>query len=210
MNKELRFTAPLVRFKILKPGDANSEDIKPRYEVQPRCHPFVLGLEAPLWQGLVCIIDLDSGAYFASLESDGFLLLLRRSYLTTNYNGLVVRAVEEKIGREGFQNVKSYQRIGVFDVFDQWQRRQELPDLKEWAVKVVLVRELYLLIETGSELDFLASASLMGVWFTDLANQWERLTGTHNKASAAEWADGRLFIQSQAFGDFQICSLVGL
>ncbi|KAM0544689.1 hypothetical protein ACHAPJ_011676 [Fusarium lateritium] len=143
-NKELRFTAPLLRLNMLDledaksddtdSGDTDSEDTEPKYP-WPGRYRFSLGPGSPVWQGSTCSIHLDSLASSASFKSRAFLLLLRHwEFSGTEYQGLVVQMVEGTGEPEVF-----YQRVGMFFLNQPGEYLQELPDLKQWVTKVILV-----------------------------------------------------------------------
>lgn len=133
-NKELRFTAPLLKLDMLDPEDVKSDETEPEYP-WPGRHRFLLGAESPVWQGLTCSIHLDSLASSACLKSRTYLLLLRHlSFSGTEYQGLVVQMVEGTGEWEVY-----YRRIGMFFLQQPGEYLQDLPDLKQWMTKVILV-----------------------------------------------------------------------
>ncbi|KAF5980813.1 hypothetical protein FBULB1_5006 [Fusarium bulbicola] len=131
-NKELCFTAPLIKFDMLDPGDADSKS--PYY--------FEIGPKSPFWQGLRFTAFIDSLSSLSSLKSRAFLLILRQRLLRgTVYEGLIVQAVEVNGEARAFQDVReSYRRVGTFSIhYQQWETLPELPDLEQWMTRVVLV-----------------------------------------------------------------------
>lgn len=138
-NKELRFTAPLLKLDILdlgqlKSDNTDSEDTDPE-DPWPGRHRFSLGHRSPAWQGSTCSIHLDSLASSASFKSRAFLLLLRHlPFSGTEYQGLVLQMVEGAGKQELF-----HRRVGMFFVNQPGEYLQELPDLTQWVTKVILV-----------------------------------------------------------------------
>ena len=97
INKELRFTAPLVKLSDLELEDADSGNEGKSTETGdssntwPERNRYKVGAGSPVWRRLTCVIHIDTLATPLPLTGRAYLLVLRHDHKKkTLYDGLAV------------------------------------------------------------------------------------------------------------------------
>ncbi|RFN48843.1 hypothetical protein FIE12Z_6898 [Fusarium flagelliforme] len=139
-NKELRFTAPLVKLSDLEPIEAEFEAQGGSMESEEtldsslgRRH-YVFRPESPIWGGSTCRVHLDNLATPLPFTDRAYLLALRDTLYQCE--GLVVQKVKNEQRVDPRDKMNVYERIGIFYT---WGEMTDVADTLAWETKVIII-----------------------------------------------------------------------